>query len=33
MNNQIFTPKDNNPKYNLEQFINFSKKSAYYLWK
>ena len=25
MNNLIFTPKDNNPKSNLEQFINFSK--------
>jgi hypothetical protein len=27
MNNLIFTPKDNNPKSNLEQFINFSKIS------
>ena len=25
MNNLIFTPQDNNPKSNLEQFINFSK--------
>ena len=25
MNNLIFTPRDNNPKSNLEQFINFSK--------
>lgn len=25
MNNLIFSPKDNNPKSNLEQFINFSK--------